>query len=439
MGDKKGELEGELRVISGLSGVRQIYAGHYNAFARLEDGSFRGWGANHPGVGGFHPRADLNALAPTLLEADLRRAPPSALVAGGGAALRIGDELGYDQRSETVEIYFGGKSFGTLSLDSSTTEAELRAELAPGVHAYELKGKTRMDDGTRKIEGRGFVVVAPEPPDQRFEKAVAQQGLVAAIREFQQELESQAPGITPDSVLLEASGALDESALAQAEKALGLSLPPAYRTALSDLGPFHLGPAGAQFPAVALYAPNETHTLETWFREGLDWSQGEAGNELEEEAQWSFEYLAEETTPSLHRDWQQSLIGAAMGLRLYSLAPQSEACEYGSSRARWADFFDAEIDEETGEELYFLWNDDAECDLGTLDELSIGAGYVLQTAYAEAGVVFVTANSEGRRLGSTSSGQRTMEKCSSSGWWISMAGRNDLDRWLFEEPREIRR
>ena len=44
LGENGDEPEGQLRKISGLPAIKQIFAGHYNAFAIGEDGQFFGWG-----------------------------------------------------------------------------------------------------------------------------------------------------------------------------------------------------------------------------------------------------------------------------------------------------------------------------------------------------------------------------------------------------------
>ncbi|MCH9648271.1 MAG: hypothetical protein K0U98_08530 [Deltaproteobacteria bacterium] len=399
LGDKRGELEGELRSIEGLEGVKQIYGGHYNAFARREDGAFLGWGANHGGVGGFHPRGEVNTILPVFLDADLRRAPASPVVLQGGVAVRIGDELGYDQRSEIVEIKVSDRSLGTLKLNATTTLAELAVELPAGIHPYSLNGKTRMEDGTRRIEGSGFLVVTAEPQGVPFDAAVSTRGLASAIEELQAELERQAPGINPRTLRLETTSPLDGTSLDRLEAELGFPLPAPYRSALAQSGPFRLGEPEAPFPAVALFLPEGSRTLRQWYQEGLAWSAREGSSEVDEDAQWEFEYLADQVEAKLLRAWEQSLLGAVVGLRQYTLTLDRSPCEDDSPQTRWADFFEPDQSEETGEELYFYWQDYAECQLDVLDELHRGASYALQAAYRAAGVVFLTSNPNGEERG----------------------------------------
>ncbi len=75
------------------------------------------------------------------------------------------------------------------------------------------------------------------------------------------------------------------------------------------------------------------------------------------------------------------------------------SCEDGSAGALWPeDVLESDVDKATGDERYFQWRDDVECDLDVVEVLRKGIEGWLAAAYAEAGVVFLTADPSGELL-----------------------------------------
>ncbi len=399
LGHGRGKLlEGWLRKIKGLRSVAAIYAGHYNAFARLADGRFLGWGTNM-----FHVTSDPTSIPPTQLDPELKPAPPSAVVAAGGTALWITDELHVDQVTERVEVIVGGKRAGVLEVGPEREEHGFRVELPRGIHPYTLEGEARMEDGRRKVTGSGLIVIADEPPSRRFARAVSDRGLAASIRKLQDELEKAAPGITPSGLQLSSQGPLDEEALAAAERQMGVGLPPSYRQALASTGPFALGAGGSAFPAVALYAPDPKRTLNAWIDRALALKEGTIDDSWTEEVRWFFEVMWPDLDAADKRTLRHSVgrgwIGAISNLGPFIVSADRPGCDHGAASVLWPDdFFNATADYDTGEGRYLWWREEMECDLDVTGRLDEKAQEWLADGYAKAGVVFLTADPDGDPL-----------------------------------------
>ena len=388
LGDLRGELEGELRIVEGLESVEEIYAGHYNGFARLSDGRFVGWGANGPSVGGFHPRLEPGSVGPTELSAAERPAPPSAVVAAGGVSIVLGAELSDDHASERIELEVGEERVATLEVDAERTEQIVRFDLPPGVHPYRIVGEARYRGGTRPIRGEGLLVVDSESMATQLRRRTASSGLPAAIGAIQERLERARPGVTPPWARLHAEPPPPESELSRR------SLPDSYQNALTAHGPFRLG--GEGFPGVALYAPDPARTVRAWVDAGRTLEYGPDSDPFLEDTVWAFESYGDEVDgvlddPRLSRAW----IGAVHGQSPLIVLPSADPCPDGSPAAVWPDFFDVHVDHDSGEETLFTWLDFGECSPETTERLTQAVDDVLFAAYSEAGVVFLFPSDSG--------------------------------------------
>ncbi|MDA8019546.1 MAG: hypothetical protein MPN21_19045 [Thermoanaerobaculia bacterium] len=387
LGDKRGELEGELRTIRGLESVKAIRAGYYTAFAQLEDGRFVGWGSNS-----FSPEGELSMLPPTVLDADRKPQPPSAVLAAGGVALRITNELGVDQISERLELRIAGMPPAVFEVDAEISETEVRLELPVGLHSYSIIGSAQQEDGRRKVSGSGLLVVAPQAMEIRLRSLVEAKGPVEAIRQLRGEIE-QSDKHRLATLRLEADGPLSAERLASLEADFGYVLPAAYRQALLRIGPFRLGYPDSAFPALALFAPDGERTIDSWIRTGLALEDQETDDSWLQEAISSFEWFREELegpTRVLRRLWSDRWIGAVGGLGPYVIAGDAERCPDGTPPAEWLySFFDSTTDDETGMEYHRYLNPEFECDLDLDERIEELLQATLSSAYEESGVVFL--------------------------------------------------
>jgi len=404
LGDGGDELEGDLRRVAALDGksVTALFAGDYNAFARLADGSMFGWGTNGATVGGFDAGSDDETLLPVALDRERKPPAPSAAVRAGAAAFAFATELGTDQIAEHSELWIGGQKAAVLDLDRSTPRShrgQIAVELPPGVHAYELRGEARMQSGaTRALHGRGAIVVTPNGVEAQFQTSVAADGLLPAYR--------QAIVRTRAATPLDARAELRSSAAPAAEildafeKSLGRKLPQTYREALRTFGPFSLGGAGERYPAVALYAPAQFVSVDSWVTQAL-----QGVTELDRRSDLSardhdvldrFRLFAPELEPArqrLSRAWKRDQLAALFPEAVYLIVPEHPtACPGRRARQRLIDFFDVQQDEDSGEERYFAWTDSAECELDLVTALKQGVFEHYTAALRGNGVVFVRAD-----------------------------------------------
>lgn len=400
LGDKRGELEGEARTIAALGTADRIYAGHYNAFASLPDGSIVGWGANDAGVGGFAPNADKSAIGPTLLAADARPAPPSAVLAAGGVALRIGAQLGSDQRSERVELRIAGHEALMLEVDADATTAEATLELPLGRREYTLDGEAVMDDGAhRRVRGGGMLLVTRQPIAATFDRTTAQAGVAAAIKVLRAELGTDLPRQIDVAFRFTSAGQLGDPELDQAEQILDFKLPRAYRAAMQRHGAFALYAGPSPFPAVALIAPREALTISAWVEATRAKLNDPPRDAIEEQLAAQFDYHADEIAAvAADAAWRTDRIAALVGEETYMWAVTAPRCEDGRARDRIENFFSPAADEETGEERYFAWRERSGCDNDLDTRLVAATRDAAIAALKERGVVFLAQEPEREEL-----------------------------------------
>jgi alpha-tubulin suppressor-like RCC1 family protein len=396
LGDKRGELEGEARTIAALGTADRIYAGHYNTFASLPDGSIVGWGANDAGVGGFAPNADKSATGPTLLAADARSAPPSAVLAAGGVALRIGAQLGSDQRSERVELRIAGHEALSLAVDAEAMTAEATLELPLGRREYTLDGEAVMENGVRRqVRGGGMLLVTRQPIAAVFDRAAAEAGIAAAVRAVRAELGTDLPRQLGSAFRFEGGTPADPAELERAEQALGIALPSGYRAAMRHHGAFALYAGPSPFPATALIGPGDAPTIAAWVERTRGALHDPTRDVIEDQLASQFGYHAEELAAVADDAvWRSDRIAAVFGEETYMWAVSAARCPDGRVRDRIETFFSPDIDEETGEERYFAWRERSGCDNALDQRLIASARDTVLAALQERGVVFLSRDAE---------------------------------------------
>ena len=403
LGDGGDELEGDLRRAELLDGqgVVELFAGDYNAFARLADGRLLGWGTNGATVGGFDAAGDDVTLLPAALDRDRRPAPPSVAVKAGAAAFHFTAELASDEAAARIELWIGGRRSAVLDLDRMTPRshrAQAVVELTPGIHAYELRGETRQGEAApQAVQGRGAIVVTAGGVEAQFRARAAAQGLLAAYRQSVALLRA----VTPlDARADLQAGAVPPAALLDLyEKQLGRRLPRTYRDALRTIGPFSLGAGGEHYPAVALFAPMQLRTLDDWVARALQdvaapGVDGPASRD--QEVLDRFRVFASELQPARERlaeRWKSERLAALLPEQIYLIVPeQATSCDGRRAHQRLVDFFEVQQDEESGEEHYFGWADSADCELDLPAALQQAVFEHYTSAARANGVVFVRAD-----------------------------------------------
>jgi hypothetical protein len=388
LGDGRGELDGALRTIEGIDDARRVFAGHYNAFALRADGSMLGWGANDPEVGGFTLRHDEGRAPPTPLDAVERPAAPSDIVRAGGVSLPIRAELGGDQRSERVRVAIDGREPIVLAVDGDNATATARIDLPIGSHPYTLDGEAVMADGsTLRIEGRGVIVVGPEPMAARFAALAASRGMAAAF-----DATAAAVGTTIAAKAdVVATGPIPATALDALQAAASAPMPRALREALQALGPFELRFSGSPFPSVALHAPERQQSLAQWLADARATVRDPPRDPVEDDLAFHLHALAAELEANTEAPWMADRVAATLPDSTLYLVAHAGRCDDGAARGRLAAIFDPDIDEESGEERYFAWADTSECDLDLTALLRSTAGDAVIQHYRTHGAVCVAA------------------------------------------------
>lgn len=405
LGDGGDELEGDLRRVAALDdkGVERVFAGDYNAFARTRDGRLYGWGTNAAAVGGFDAGStDDGALLPVVLDRARQPPVPSAAVQAGAAAFSFAAELDTDERSERSELWIGGRLAAALELDRSTPRSnrgQVALELAPGIHAYELRGEAQMQSGVRHtLRGRGAIVVTRDGIEAQFRAAVATQGLLAAYRQAIANVRAATPLDT--RVDLRSAPPPPVEVLDAFEKTLGRRLPRAYREAMKTPGPFAIGTPGERYPAVALYPPARLDSVDQWvaraLRAAADTDPMPDGRARDRDMLERFRLYAAEIETARRRlaePWKRERLAALLPDAIYLIVPDPAAsCAGRRAHQRIADFFDVQQDETSGEERYFAWADSAVCDIDLVAALEQGVFDHYTAALRANGVVFVRAD-----------------------------------------------
>lgn len=402
LGDAGDELEGDLRQIEALRGktVVALYAGDYNAFARLADGSMLGWGANGASVGGFDAGNSGATLLPVALDR-LRQLPvASAAVKAGAASVDFAAELGSDQFDEHTELWIDGAQAAVLDLDRSSARShrgQATLELMPGVHAYELRGSMRVAAGEmRSLQGKGVIVVTAHGVEADFQAAVNRSGLLAAYEAAMAAVRAVLPQLD-SRAQLQRGAVVDAAALDAFEIEHGWKLPQAYRELVAEFGGFSLGEPGNRYPAVALYTPEQLVSVDEWTAQALarvpELDSKTALSPRDHDMLDGFRVHTEEIAAARQRlaeHWREERLGAMLGEAVYLLVPRPAApCSDGRAHQRIADFFEPEMDEASGDERYFAWADTADCTLGLRTELQAAVFAHYTAALRANGAVFV--------------------------------------------------
>lgn len=402
LGDGGDELEGDLRRVQALDGkaVTALFAGDYNAFARLADGSMLGWGTNAASVGGFEAGSASDTLLPVALDRQRQLPAPSAAVKAGAARVVFISELGSDQVDEHTELWVDGARVAVLDLDRSSARShrgQVALELMPGVHAYELRGSMCVvAGGARNFVGKGAIVVSAQGVETDFQAAAKSQGLLQAYAAAVEAVRAVLPQLDV-RVQLQRGNSADAAALDAYEAAQGRKLPLAYRQLIGELGAFSLGEPGSRYPSVALYTPEQMPSVEAWVAQAMARTSELDGkiklSPRDHDMLDSFRVHADELATARKRlaaEWSQERLGALFGEAAYLIVPRpGEPCASGRAHQRIADFFEPEMDEKNGDERYFAWADTAECELDLATEIHAAVFAHYTAALRASGVVFV--------------------------------------------------
>lgn len=174
-------------------------------------------------------------------------------------ALELRNELGEDQRSETLTVEIDGRTIGQLKLDARHRQASLK--LPDGARRYRLRGTAEMSDGTRlKVEGAGLMVSVADM--DRIGEARRAADAIAAYEDLVRALQAAAPETDLSALPLTRGTPVTEAALAAAERRLRTRLPTGYRAHMLSEGPLTLGPASA--PSGRLHGPDTLDTLQAY-------------------------------------------------------------------------------------------------------------------------------------------------------------------------------
>lgn len=392
LGDKRNELDGPLREIPGLRGVKQIYAGHYNAFARLSDGSFVGWGANDAELGGFHPQADTSSIPPTTLDAQLRSRPTSQLVLDGGVAVRLQAALDeVDWKGAQLEVLLGDEPVGRLELSRSVVSAELTFEIPAGTHRYSVRGEIEDESGeVHRVRRGGALLVVPGKFTDSLESNLAASGPQVALAQLRERVGLVSRGLAGRIDPLQSQGPLSAAEIEAFETER--PLPEPYRQALTSLGPFRFGPTETLYPRIALYSPAEMFSLAQYVDQGLSRLGEEPQDEFDAEMVGTFEDLAEVlNAPELktaRRSWGKNLVGASIGEELYIMVGQHESDPSQPYPQVITDLGYEEITDE-GSSVRFDWPAWSQSEQPIQEYLIESLAYEIAAQCAELGIVAV--------------------------------------------------
>ena len=174
-------------------------------------------------------------------------------------AVELHNELGDDQRSETISVEIDGRAVGTLHVDGRRPEAALALPVTGERHRYRISGHAVMDDGTRVAIAGGGLILRQAAMDRIGEAGSAIQA-IAALESVLSELKSAAPEFPIDTLRVQRGPVASESELAAAERRLGRALPQGYREFVLKHGSLHMG--SADEPQAAVFAPAQVQTLE---------------------------------------------------------------------------------------------------------------------------------------------------------------------------------
>lgn len=289
-----------------------------------------------------------------------------------------------------------------LNVSRKDTTAEAALELAPGNYAYQVSGTANDENGEPlTVGGEGLLVVSSKTMESRYRVLSDELGPFAAAKKILEIVSVGASPIVQRHLQFSGGTPLNEAAISQAK--FPLPLPPAYRKALQEIGPFSVSIAGEKRPAVALFAPDNTQTFGTWLGELRALAKTEPTTSVAAYSVEELSYIDEELLARAKlaefKQWETAPI-AAVNWNLPYLLLRNQKCDDGSARAQWLDDFSGmSTDEETGEESYLTWMDYSECEIDVRAKLDEALEGLLQSELAAVGVVFVSPSAESEETG----------------------------------------
>ncbi len=377
LGDDGGELEGAKRTISKLSGVKEVFAGHYSGFARTTSGEIWGWGSNSRTVGGFHATSDEGFLAPTKIDVMLKPMPLTPTVAGGGVKANVILRLqSYFFESQSMKLTVGDKIVGSVELNEQQDEKSYSLEIPAGTTSYEVTG-TGVDDSGKvtPIKGRGVFIVAPQTVGDDFKEKVKQDGLIVATKAMKEQFDAAIGDSDYPSVSFSHTEPLEDEDLDQIEAKLEQRLPASYRHVMKTIGPFRIGATNSPHPRASLMVPDAGRNLLSYAQAAERYSQEEATeiksmrlpkNDLFRDIIDQFGYMRDELNGSEavkdRPNWERDLIVGATEDDLYLLIGGGEANSDRRYATLWAPFFHEEQDDDGNSRGYFQWAEAAGSD-----------------------------------------------------------------------------
>ena len=176
-------------------------------------------------------------------------------------AVELRNELGEDQRSETIRVEIDGRAVGVLRVDGKRKRASLDLPLTGDQHRYRLSGEAVMHDGSRVAIAGGGLILRTAAMDRIGQAKDAMQA-IAVYEAVLTDLHAAAPEFPIETLRIHWGSVASMSALVSAERRLRRSLPKAYRDFVLAHGSLHIGSASP--PGAALLAPAAVVTLEEY-------------------------------------------------------------------------------------------------------------------------------------------------------------------------------
>jgi alpha-tubulin suppressor-like RCC1 family protein len=396
LGDDGGELKGDQRTISGLKNVSEVYAGHYNGFAKTKSGELWGWGSNSRTIGGFHATSGEGFLPPTKIDVHLKPAPVSKAVAGGGASTNVIFRFqDYFFERQTMTLTVDSKVVGIAELNEQKDEQIFAVEIPAGVTHYSVTGTGTDDAGnTTRIEGHGVFMVEPQTIRDDFEARVKKDGLISATKTLAKRFEKALGDDDSRGFTFAHDKPLTDAALDEIEGELARPLPESYRHAMKTIGPFRIGSPDSPHPRASLMVPDKARHLLWYAKEAERYSGDDAAeidgstipeNDLFRGIIDEFGYMRKELTSAEtlqeRPTWKRDLIVGTTEDDLYLLIGGNQNDSDRPFSTLWAPFFH-EIEDDDGERELFQWGEVAGSDTNEEVEANL-ADAVYSALHAE--------------------------------------------------------
>ncbi|WP_419189439.1 RCC1 domain-containing protein [Stieleria marina] len=397
LGDDRGELEGAKRMISKLSDVTEVFAGHYNGFAKTKSDELWGWGSNDRTIGGFHATSGAGFLPPTKVDVSLKPTLPSNDLKNGGVKLQVRFDLeGHFFESQKLEFTVGSKIVGTVELDETHDEQSFSLELPAGATRYSVAGTGTDDAGkVTRIQSQGVFMVSTQTVHDKFEAAVERDGLIAAVKIFKSRFDQAIadPSLPPVSFTYQEP--LLENDLVEIEASLSCRLPASYRQAMKTIGPFRIGAPDSPHPRAALLLPDKDRNLLSYALAAERHTGDDAikiddtkipPNDLFRDVTEQFGYMTDALAGSEavkgRPSWKRGLIVGTSEESLYLLIAKNASESDQPLATLWAPFFRQEEDDFGNSRGLFQWATFASSETAEEVQQNLVSG-VYQALFAE--------------------------------------------------------